>query len=51
MNQLEAFQNKVRAQLGRDDPATAQTLIECVQLILEAFQCSALLEQSQLGSR
>lgn len=41
MNQLGAFQNKCRAQLGRTDPAVAQALISASQQIIDAIICSA----------
>jgi hypothetical protein len=40
MNQLEAFQHKVAAQL-KDFPAEAAALIESTQKILDAINCSA----------
>lgn len=42
LNQLNAFQNKVRAQIGRDDPAAAAALLDCSNGIVEAIGCSAL---------
>jgi hypothetical protein len=41
VGQLGAFQNKVRAQVGRSHPAEAQALIRCVQQILDAVDCAA----------
>jgi hypothetical protein len=37
VNQLGAFQNKVRAQVARDDPALAQALINTAQTIINAI--------------
>ncbi|MBI3851780.1 MAG: cadherin-like domain-containing protein [Verrucomicrobia bacterium] len=37
INQLEAFQNKVRAQISPDDPALADLLIQAAQNIIDAF--------------
>jgi len=37
INQLRAFQNKVRAQVGRLDPALAASLIEMAQEIIDAL--------------
>lgn len=36
-NQLAAFQNKVRAQLGKTDPVAAAALIQAAQAILDAL--------------
>lgn len=41
-NQLGAFQNKVQAQVGRQDPAAAQAFIDSAQRIMEAIVCGAL---------
>jgi len=41
VNQLKAFQNKVRAQIARRWPAEAATFIRCTQNILEAVDCAA----------
>ncbi|HXJ57315.1 MAG TPA: carbohydrate-binding protein [Verrucomicrobiae bacterium] len=41
VGQLGAFQNKVRAQVGRSHPAEAQALIRCAQQILDAVYCAA----------
>jgi hypothetical protein len=41
MNQLEAFKNKVSAQIGGSDPAQAAALIDCVQKTLDAVACGA----------
>ena len=38
LNQLHAFQNKVRAQLGPVDPALSDTLISAVQDIVDRFE-------------
>jgi hypothetical protein len=40
-NQLEAFINKVQAQVAKDNPAAAAAFIECVQRILDAINCAA----------
>ena len=41
LNILEAFQNKVGAQIARDNPAAATALIECAQRIIDAVGCAA----------
>jgi hypothetical protein len=41
MNQLEAFQHKVHAQLGRTDPHIAALFIGRAQQILDAIDCAA----------
>jgi CHRD domain-containing protein len=41
INQLHAFQNKVRAQIAPSDPAAAAAFIACAQAILDALDCSA----------
>jgi hypothetical protein len=41
INQLEAFQHKVRAQVERNDPAAAQAFHECAQRIIDALDCMA----------
>jgi hypothetical protein len=41
VNQLQAFQNKVRAQIARDNPAEAAAFIECVQKIIDAIHCAS----------
>jgi hypothetical protein len=43
-NQLKAFQNKVRAQIGKSNPAEADLFIECAQRIIDAVNCSAEVE-------
>jgi hypothetical protein len=43
LNQLHAFQNKVRAQVAPNNPAAAQALTDCAQEIMEAVACSALM--------
>jgi len=43
-NQLKAFQNKVRAQVGKSNPAEAELFIECAQRIIDAINCSAAVE-------
>jgi len=40
MNQLKAFQQKVRAQVAGANPAGAAALTDCVQRILAATECS-----------
>jgi phenylalanyl-tRNA synthetase beta subunit len=40
INQLQAFQNKVRAQMGRRDPALAASLIQMAQEIIEALNAA-----------
>jgi len=39
VNQLEAFQNKVRAQVERNNPAMAYVLIQAAQQIIDALNC------------
>jgi hypothetical protein len=39
LNQLGAFQNKIRAQLGKSDPALAQELIDLAQQVIDATVC------------
>jgi len=41
MNQLEAFQNKVAAQVARANPSEAAAFITCAQQILDAINCGA----------
>jgi len=43
MNQLQAFQNKVSAQLGKTHPAEAEAIIAFAQKILDGIDCAALL--------
>jgi len=43
LNQLNAFQNKVRAQIAPNNPDAAQAFTDCAQEIIEAVACSALL--------
>jgi hypothetical protein len=38
INQLAAFQNKVRAQIARNDPALAEELIAAAQAIIDALE-------------
>ena len=38
VNQLEAFQSKVRAQLMKTDPEVAQKLIQAAQLVIDTFK-------------
>ena len=38
VNQLAAFQNKVRAQIARTDPALAAELIAAAQAIIDALE-------------
>jgi CHRD domain/Bacterial Ig domain len=47
LNQLEAFQNKVQAQIARDNPAAAAAFIECAQKIIDAIDCAAALANGQ----
>jgi hypothetical protein len=42
MNQLRAFQNKVRAQVARANPVEAQAFIDCAQRILDAVACAGI---------
>ena len=39
LNQLEAFEHKVRAQIARSDPALAETLIQATDRIILALGC------------
>ncbi|HEU0010770.1 MAG TPA: PKD domain-containing protein, partial [Verrucomicrobiae bacterium] len=39
VNQLEAFQNKVRAQIGRENSALADEIIALAQKILDSIDC------------
>ena len=39
LNQLEAFQNKIRAQVARSDPDLAKALIRAAQHIIDALRC------------
>jgi hypothetical protein len=41
MNQLHAFQNKVRAQIAKANPAEAAAFIASVQRILDAIACAS----------
>ena len=41
INQLSAFQNKVRAQVAKTDPALAAELIASAQAIIDALQAPA----------
>ncbi len=41
LNQLKAFQNKVRAQIAPRWPAEAAAFIRCAQSILDAADCAA----------
>jgi hypothetical protein len=47
LNQLSAFQNKVRAQIGRTDPAAAEAFTECAQQIMDAVGCGAVAEAAE----
>jgi hypothetical protein len=38
INQLHAFQNKVRSQLSRSDPATADALIQAAQSVIDSIE-------------
>jgi hypothetical protein len=42
LNQLKAFENKVRAQIARDNPDEAAAFIECAQRITQALGCGVL---------
>ena len=46
-NQLRAFQNKVRAQIGNSNPAAAQAFINCAQQLIDAVGCSMLTSGEQ----
>jgi hypothetical protein len=47
LNQLKAFQNKVRSQVGPDNPAAAEAFINCAQRITDAIACSAVVAGAQ----
>ncbi|WP_162897490.1 hypothetical protein, partial [Raoultella ornithinolytica] len=49
LNQLEAFQNKVSAQIAPDYPSDAVTYIQQAQKIIDSINCAALLGLSQAG--
>jgi hypothetical protein len=49
-NQLNAFQNKVRAQIGRTNPAEAQKLIDAVNALTAAVGCAEAVEAAQQGN-
>jgi probable HAF family extracellular repeat protein len=38
LGQVAAFQNKVRAQIARDDPTQAEALVNCAQDVIDAIQ-------------
>jgi hypothetical protein len=42
LNQLNAFQQKVRSQVAPHDPALAESFITCAQRIIDAVACSSL---------
>jgi len=42
LNQLKAFENKVRAQIAKSNPAEAAAFIACAQRIANAIGCAAL---------
>jgi hypothetical protein len=42
LHQLQAFQNKVRAQLAQSNPTAAQALTQCAQQIIDAIACAVL---------
>jgi hypothetical protein len=46
-NQLNAFKNKVRAQVAKSNPATAAVLTEAVDQLLEAIDCSVALASEE----
>jgi len=41
LNQLHAFQNKVRAQIAKENPAEAAAFIASVQKIIDAVHCAS----------
>jgi len=41
LNQLHAFQNKVRAQIAKDNPAEAAAFIAGAQKIIDAVNCAS----------
>lgn len=42
MNQLNAAQNKIRAQVAPSNPAAAEALTDCIRRILSAIECTIL---------
>jgi hypothetical protein len=44
MNQIKAFQNKVRAQIANSDPQDAAAFSACINDLIEAINCSANLD-------
>ncbi len=40
VNQLEAFQNKVRAQVQKTEPAAAAWLIEAAQTVIDTYKAA-----------
>jgi hypothetical protein len=51
LNQLEAFQRKVSAQVASTNPSEAAALRECAQRIIDAVDCSAILGMNGVGKR
>jgi hypothetical protein len=49
-NQLNAFQNKVRAQIGKSDPAAAQKFIDAAAGLVEAIDCATELAEALEGN-
>jgi len=50
VNQLEAFQRKVRAQIAPTQPAEAAAFIACTQQIIDAVTCAATLTVNGVGA-
>jgi len=49
-NQLNAFQNKCRAQIGRNNPADAAALIKAAQDVVDAVDCAEQVLAAQQGN-
>ena len=50
LNLLHAFQNKVQAQIARNNPIEAAIFSDCAQKILDAMDCGALFESRSKGN-
>ena len=44
INQIKAFQNKVRAQIAKSDPLDAAAFDACISDLIDAINCSATLD-------
>ena len=47
MNQLEATQHKISAQVSKANPNEGKSFIDCIQHILDAVNCAALVHPGQ----